>query len=169
MAKPTTADYPVYFQKYIDLVPENDLITAFENQETIISASLKSISEEKSNFSYAAGKWTIKELLQHLTDSERIFCFRALCFARKDATPLPGFEEDDYALHSNANSRTWNDLVDEFLAVRKATYWLFKSFSADVLALNGTANNNKTSVHSIGFIILGHFYHHNNIIKERYL
>jgi hypothetical protein len=107
--------------------------------------------------------------MQHLIDSERIFIYRALCFARKEKISLPGFEEDEYAANSAANKRSWKSLVEEFSAVRKSTELLFSSFSEEALASTGSANNNLISVESIGFIILGHFYHHKKVLEERYL
>ena len=168
MSKPSPTSYPGYFQRYIDQVPEEDLATAFSNQRPTINEFLSSISEERSMHAYAEGKWTIKEILQHMIDTERIFCYRALCFARKEAASLPGFEENDYAANSNANSRTWQSMADEFLAVRNATELMFNSFSEDALATSGKANNNAVTVVSIGFISLGHFYHHKKVIEERY-
>lgn len=169
MPKPSPTNYPGYFQKYIDQVTEPDFFTALQNQSSGLELFLQSITEEKSMFAYAEGKWTIKEMLLHMSDTERIFCYRALCFARGEKTNLPGFEENDYAANSNANSRTWESLVQEFLTVRKATEVLFKSFSENALASVGTANNNQATVSSIGFILLGHFNHHKKILAERYL
>lgn len=169
MSKPSPTSYPGYFQQYIDQVPEQDLFSAFENQLPLIKGFLWGISEEKSTYAYAEGKWTLKELLQHIIDTERIFAYRALCFARKEAASLPGFEENDYAAASNANARTWQSLVDEFMVVRQSTTMLFKSFSEEALAASGTANNNPTNVAAIGFINLGHFYHHKKVMEERYL
>lgn len=169
MSNTPLGNYPTYVQRYLDQVPENDLLVAFRNQLPIITNVLNEIDEEKSGYAYDTGKWTLKELLQHCTDAERIFCYRALCFARKDKSPLPGFEENDYALNSNANRRTWVNLKEEFLTVRKGTEMLFESFTPDALAASGTANNNESSVVSIGFLTVGHVYHHIKVIKERYL
>jgi hypothetical protein len=169
MSKPSPTSYPGYFQKYIDQVPEQDLFTAFDSQLPVIKSFLSAITEERSSYAYAEGKWTLKELLQHMIDTERIFSYRALCFARKEKASLPSFEENDYAANSNANSRTWRSLVDEFLAVRQATTMLFHSFSPQALDTIGTANNNTTSVQALGFITLGHFYHHKKVMEERYL
>ncbi|MES2430926.1 MAG: DinB family protein [Bacteroidota bacterium] len=169
MSNTPLGNYPVYVQRYIDQVPENDLFEAFKNQLPIITNLLNEIDEEKSGYAYDTGKWTLKELLQHCTDAERIFCYRALSFARKDKSPLPGFEENDYALNSNANRRTWESLKEEFLTVRRTTEMLFESFTPDALAASGTANNNESSVISIGFLTIGHVYHHIKVIKERYL
>ncbi len=169
MPKPSPTSYPGYFKKYIDQVPEEDLLAAFSNQHALINDFLSSISEDKSAHAYAAGKWTIKEVLQHMIDTERIFNYRALCFARKETASLPGFEENDYAANSDANSRTWKSLVDEFMAVRHATELMFGSFTTGALANSGTSNNNAVTVGSLGFITLGHFYHHKKVIEERYL
>lgn len=169
MPKPSPASHSSYFQRYIDLVPEVDLTEAFRHQSLALTKFLYSINEEKSNHSYAPGKWTIKELIQHMIDTERIFAYRALCFARKEEQNLPGFEENDYAANSNANGRHWKDLADEFLFVRKSTEILFNGFTEEALNNSGTANNNPATAASMGFTAIGHVYHHMNILKERYL
>jgi hypothetical protein len=169
MVKPSPTTYPNYFQRYIDQVPENNLPEAFNNQTAGIAGFLNSISEEKSTYAYAEGKWTIKELLLHMTDTERIFNYRALCLARGEQQNMPGFEENDYAANSHANERSWAGLVDEFLLVRKCTETLFSTFNEAVMNNAGTANNNPTSVISLGFITVGHYYHHKKILQERYL
>lgn len=169
MAKPLQGSHPSYFDRYINLVPEDDLQTAFENQLPVITDFFNSITEEKSMHAYAPGKWTIKELLQHMTDTERIFAFRSLCFARKEAQSLPGFDEDTYAANSNANTRSWAELVKEFLLVRATTAILFASFSEEALHHSGTANNNPATALSMGFTAIGHVYHHKKIMEERYL
>ena len=168
MSKPSPTTYPPYFQKYIDLVPDEELLVGFANQAGIIKNLLGSITEEKSVFAYAPGKWTLKDLLQHMIDTERIFCYRALSFARKEAFHLPGFDENEYAANASANNRTWQSLKEEFIAVRNATELLFKSFSEEELLRSGIANNILTSAVSMGFITLGHVYHHKKIIEERY-
>jgi len=120
-------------------------------------------------YRYADGKWTIKEIIQHLMDAERIFTYRALRIARKDQTPLPGFEQDDYVLPSQANKRSMEDLLNEFKAIKMATVSLYDSFSEEMLMELGTASNNPISVRAIGFIIMGHEIHHCDVIKDRYL
>jgi len=160
---------PGYFQVYINQVKEADLAAAFSRQSMVIKDFFPAINETQASLAYAPGKWTLKELLQHLIDSERIFTYRALCFARGEQTLLPGFDENDYANASNANQRSWDDLVAEFVALRRATLFLFNSFTPAMLANMGTANNNVLSVESIGFILLGHFNHHKQIMEERYL
>ena len=169
MPKPSPSTYPGYFQKYIDLVPEEDLTAAFRHQSLIVTEFLYSINEEKSTHAYAPGKWTIKELMQHIIDTERIFAYRALCFARKESNSLPGFDENIYAANSNANLRHWKELADEFLLVRKSTEILFHSFTEEALNNSGLANNNPSSALSMGFTAIGHVYHHINVLKERYL
>ncbi|MEP7237396.1 MAG: DinB family protein [Ferruginibacter sp.] len=169
MPKPSPTTYPAYFKNYVDQVPEEDLATAFGNQTAAITSLLNSITEERSMHSYADGKWTLKELLQHMTDAERIFNYRALCIARNETVSLPGFDENTYAAHSNANSRSWQHLADEFLAVRKSTEFLYESFTDDMLNTSGISNNNPLTVVSLGFTTIGHFYHHKKIIEERYL
>jgi len=169
MPKPLPTTYPEYFKRYVDQVPEEDLSTAFSNQLSVINKLLNSITEEKSMYAYDTGKWTLKELLQHMIDTERIFNYRALCIARKESVSLPGFDENTYAEHSNANSRTWEDMVDEFLTVRRSTEFLYKSFSDEVLEYSGLSNNKPTTVLSLGFTTIGHFYHHKKVMEERYL
>ena len=168
MSKPSPTSYPGYFQKYIDQVPENDLTLAFKNQTPGIETFLQTITEEKSMYAYAEGKWTLKELLQHIIDTERILAYRALCFARGEKQNLPGFEENDYAANSFANARSWDAMRKEFLAVRHGTEILFDSFTKEALEAVGSANNNTNTVAGYGFIILGHYYHHKKIIEEKY-
>jgi len=169
MLKPPPATYPEYFQRYVNQVPEENLYTAFANQLPVIRKFLDAVTEERSTYAYAEGKWTLKEVLQHIIDAERIFCYRALCFARKESQSLPGFDENDYAVNSNANDRTWLSLADEFLALRRTTEILFETFNRETLQATGTANNRPASVISTGFIILGHFYHHKKVVDERYM
>jgi hypothetical protein len=169
MPKPSPTGHAVYFQKYIDLVQEDNLQNAFQNQSLIINDFLHSITEEKSAYAYAPDKWTIKELLLHITDTERIFAYRGLCIARNEKNSLPGFDENIYAAASNANNRNWKDLAEEFLVVRKSTEALFNSFTPEILSRSGISNNNPMAVNSAGFIAVGHVYHHIKIFNERYL
>ena len=169
MPKPSPTTYPVYFKNYVDQVPDEDLLTGFQNQSAVVKEFLNSITEAKSNYAYDTGKWTIKEVLQHMIDTERIFNYRALAIARKETVSLPGFDENLYAENSNANRRTWQNLVEEFLSVRSSTKFLYKSFTDEALAASGISNNNPVTVISLGFITLGHIYHHKKVIQERYL
>lgn len=169
MAKPITTDYPEYFGRYISQVEEEDLGDAFKNQFSKIITFLGSIDEVKAGYAYAKGKWSLKELLQHIIDAERIFDYRSLCFARNETISLPPFDENIYAENSGANKRSWESLSNEFIDVRRSTEDLYKSFSDTMLQQSGVANNNKTSVLSMGFITIGHLTHHIKVIKERYL
>lgn len=169
MSKPLPASYPTYFQRYLDQVEEEDLSIAFQNQSSGIKQFLSTIDEAKSTYAYAEDKWTLKEVLQHIIDAERIFNYRALCISRKEKNSLPGFDENEYAANSNGNARKWQDLVDEFLTVRKGTEIMFNSFTGEMLENSGLSNNNPITVKSLGFITLGHFNHHKRIIEERYL
>lgn len=169
MFKPSPETYPPYFQKYIDKVPDEELMVGFASQWPVIKNLLGRITEEKSMYAYAEDKWTLKDLLQHVIDTERIFCFRVLCFARNESNNIEGFDENAYAASVSTSNRTWQNLAEEFLAVRQATGLLFKSFSVEALTRMGSANNIPTSVASMGYITLGHFYHHKKIIEERYL
>jgi hypothetical protein len=169
MPKPKTTDYPEYFGRYISKVPEDDLMEAFQNQSKIFPPFLTSITEAQSNHAYAEGKRTIKQLVQHLIDSERIFNYRALAIARKETISLPSFEENEYAANSGANERSWRSLVNEYLNLRASTHDLYSSFNEQMLTQLGTANNKTISVLSLGFITIGHVYHHKNVLEERYL
>ena len=169
MARPDLSRVPEHYHNYINQAEEDNLIDALETNAKSFTKLLKDIPNKKRDYRYAEGKWTIKELLQHIIDGERIFAYRALCFARKDATPLPGFEENDYAENSKAGKRKWKDLVKEFKAVRESTIILMNSFDEEQLEASGTANGKSNYVLSLGFIIAGHATHHIKVIKERYL
>lgn len=162
-------EYADYYQKYINLVGEDSIEAGFRVQRERITDFLLSVSEEKANLAYAPGKWTIKELMQHVIDTERVFTFRAMAFARKDPNSFPGFEEDDYARVSDANRRSWADLVAEFWAVRGSTEALFRSFTNEMLLQIGRANQNPMSVRAAGYVCMGHVYHHLQVVQDRYL
>lgn len=169
MPRPTTNDYASYYHTYVMQVNEDDLQTAFQNQSTLLASFLQHIPEAKANYAYAEGKWTVKQLLQHMIDTERIFAHRALWFARQSPAPLSGFDENEYAAIADVSKRTLQSLCEEFKAVRISTEYLFKSFSAKELVTSGIANNNSITVHALGFVTLGHFLHHKRIMEERYL
>ncbi|MEP7141995.1 MAG: DinB family protein [Ferruginibacter sp.] len=170
MSNLSPTSQPGYFRVYLDQVKEKDLTVAFTNQSQVIKDFLPSISEEKSLFSYAEGKWTLREMLQHIIDAERIFAYRALCFARNEYATLPSFDENEYAAAaSNAHTRTWESLTAEFIAVRRSILFLYDSFTPEMLARTGKAGNHSLSVEELGFVIIGHFTHHKRIMDERYL
>ena len=167
--RPDLARVPAFYHNYINQVPDNDLMIAFKNQTPVVIDFFQNIPANKIDYAYAEGKWTIREMLQHIIDAERVFCYRALRFARKDPTPLPGFDENLFAENAKAERRNWNDLLEEFKVVRKATEWLYSSFDEDQLNATGTSNNNSIYVLAFGYISVGHAIHHMNVIKQRYL
>jgi len=162
-------EYANFYKPYIEALGEVVLMNELEQSLSFFIDFLKTIPYEKHEFRYAEGKWTIKDIVQHLIDAERIFAYRALRIARKDKTPLPGFEENEYVETAFANKREMNDLIEEFITVREATISLFKTFTEEQLLQMGTASEKPVSVRGIGFITLGHQKHHEKIIKERYL
>jgi len=164
-------EYAVFYQPYIDALSDNNmgLIENLEYSNEKASELLGTISKEKQIYQYAKDKWTIKEIVQHIMDAERVFNYRALRFARKDNIELPGFDENQFALHSNANQRDYKLLLDEFLALRRTTIYLYDSFSNDALLEYGKINGNMMSVRALGYLTSGHLLHHLNIIKSRYL
>ena len=167
--KPSATTHPEYFQQYINQVIEDDLKQAFKNQMPAAEIFFQSVSEELSKRKYAEGKWTIKEVLQHIIDAERVFSYRAMCFARKEQSILPSFDENSYTINSNANNRDWNGMIEEFTATRKSTEYLFNSFTDDALNTVGKASNYTITVAALGFITVGHVEHHIRIIQERYI
>ena len=167
--RPLPHSYPVYFNTYINLIPENEVIPALQNQEKYAAEVFGRISEEQSFYRYAEKKWTIKEILQHVIDGERIFAYRALFIARADTQVLHSFDENLYAANALANKRPWLELQEEFLTVRKSTLYLFNSFENETLSLMGQISDYQMSVGALGYTIAGHAAHHINIIRERYL
>jgi uncharacterized damage-inducible protein DinB len=158
-----------FYHNYIDLVTEDELMEAFDKESASFIRFLDTVPTEKYDYRYAEGKWTIKEVLQHIIDAERIFAYRALRFARKDTTPLPGFDENLFAAASKADRRSWDKLVEEFKVVRRSSELLFHSFDEDQLQSDGISSNSPNYVLALGFILIGHAMHHQKIIKERYL
>jgi uncharacterized damage-inducible protein DinB len=169
MPRPNQEDYSPYQVAYINTVVGDNILEILEDQLKSIPEFLSSISEEKGNHSYSEGKWTVKELIEHITDTERIFAYRALCIARSEKKVLPGFEQDDYAAAANSNKRNLGDLINEFKKVREANLSLFKSFSEDVINKKGNVNDYHITVNAILFVIAGHLNHHINILKDKYL
>jgi uncharacterized damage-inducible protein DinB len=151
------------------LIENEELKSILKKQEEEAQRFFSSIPGDKWLYSYAENKWTIKEVLQHITDTERVFNFRAFTFARRDSNTLPSFNEKEYANNSNANNRNATDLLEEFLSVRKSTQLLFDSFSDVQLDTIGKASSYEMTVSAIGYMMAGHFAHHINILKERYL
>ena len=151
------------------LVTGSDVVAALEDQPLETVALLSSLTEEQGDFRYAPDKWSIKEVLGHLIDCERVFTYRALRFARHDETPLASIEQDDYVRNSGCAERRLADLIEEFVSVRRATIWLFRSLSPDAWARRGTASGNPVSVRALAYIAAGHELHHRRILQERYV
>jgi uncharacterized damage-inducible protein DinB len=167
---PNQSEYQAYFQKYIDLVKPTDFFEQFDNctQETIDLFS--SIDKGLLNHRYAEGKWTIKDVLMHIIDTERGFSYRAIVCVRKDAkTPLYGMDEDFYAQNVDVTNRSIDSLLDEFQTVRKAFRFIFEYSTEDQLAFIGNANGKNISARALGYVSIGHTKHHLNVIRERYL
>lgn len=162
-------EFNSYYAPYINLVESKDIIVSLEKSFEETLSFYSSIPEDKWLYSYAEGKWTINEVVQHLLDTERVFAYRALCFSRKDIIELPGFDQDEYLINSNANSRSKESIIEEYESVRNATITLFKSFSEEMLIQIGLASNSPLSVRAAGYIIIGHEKHHCNVIKDNYL
>ena len=168
--KPGPGEYAPYAIQYIGLLPDDGSVLAhMRNNFETTQALLRSLPEEKLRYRYADGKWTIKEILLHIADDERIYAYRALRFARGDRTELPGFDQDSYTSCSGADERTVEDLLEEFASVREATISLFAGFSREALTRAGVASGNYMSVRAIAYHIAGHELRHLNIIREWYL
>lgn len=162
-------EYASFYAPYLETLEDVILLEELEISVHRLRNFVQNIPMDKYDYRYAEGKWTIKDILQHLIDSERVFAYRAMRFARKDLTPLPGFEENDYADTAEASNRSIRDLLTELAIVREATLCLFKTFSDQTLLLRGTASDREMSVRALGFIIIGHQNHHQRIFEERYL
>ncbi len=169
MTKPDFNTLPDFHKRYVQHVKDYDVMEAMKISSKETLGLVRSISEEKGEHRYAAGKWSIKELLCHMMDTERILAYRALRFARNDKTNLPGFEENDYAPQANANNRNIKQIADEMERLRQTTIDLFVNFTPEMLERKGLANNLELSVLNLGYIISGHESHHRAILKERYL
>ncbi len=168
IARPTPEEVFTHFQGYVAQTQGDDLFAAFEQAMNELRRYVHDLPEERCEHRYAAGKWSIKEVVQHLTDTERILSYRALRFARHDATELAGFEENDYVPAARVARRTMADLITEHEAVRASTIALFRSFDADMVDASGVANGKRISVRALGWSIAGHVMHHVHILHERY-
>jgi len=161
--------YPAFMDDYLRFADADTVAEAVQKYSGAIAGFFENISADKVSYRYAEGKWNIKEMLQHIIDAERIFAYRALRIARHDKTPLAGFDEKSYAGAVDADKRAWEDLLQEFKAVRESTDLLLKSFTKNQLQQSGTTNGEPNTVEALSFLVYGHILHHINIIKERYL
>ncbi len=169
ISRPDPSEYAVYYGTYISLVEGNDVLTAMTRQGSISIPFLRSIPEARGDFRYAPDKWSVKEVLTHVIDTERVFSYRALSFARGDAGPLPGFEQDDWIRTAAAAAVPLSELVDEFEFVRRSTILFFKHLAHDALLRRGVASGNPFTPRALAYIIAGHELHHWNVLKKNYL
>lgn len=168
MNRPAATEYAEFYANYISKVPGTDVLGILEAQRVQMLQLFAGRSERDGSFRYAPGKWTVKECLGHITDTERIFTYRALRIARGDKTPLPGFEQDDFVKNGGFAERKLADLAEEFSLVRAASLALFRSFPPAVWDSRGTASNKEVTVRALAFITAGHQIHHRQILEERY-
>ena len=169
MTRPQAGDFGTFYQPYINLATGENIETLIGNHSKTILDFIETLPEIKADFSYADDKWTVKQLLQHVIDTERIFVFRAITFARKDSVKLAGFDENLYAKNAPTSNRCLADLKKEFSLVRQSTNLFLLSLTDENLQQKGTASNHSISVNAIAFIIFGHSLHHIKVLQERYL
>ncbi len=167
-ARPEPGEYAAHYEKYIALVPGNDVLGALEAQRLQMIQLFAARSERDGNFRYGPDKWTVKEVLGHVSDTERIFAYRAMRIARADKTPIEGFEQDDYVRNGSFNERRLADLAEEFAHVRGASVALLSGLAGDAWLRRGVANKNEVTVRALAFVIAGHELHHRRILEERY-
>src|ERR1051325_4891411 len=167
--RPQANEYPPDLGRYISLVSEDDVVGAMERQTKETAAQLASIGEEKSTFRYAPEKWSIKQIVGHVTAGERVFAYRLLCIARGETQSLPGFDENDYMRGANFDDLPFAEIVDGLAAVRRSTLSLLRRLSEEAWTRTGIANQNKVSVRAIAYGLLGHERHHLRVLRERYL
>jgi uncharacterized damage-inducible protein DinB len=169
IARPEADEFFEYYDRYIAKVPEGNLISLLREQAVETVTMLQDLSPHQANYAYAPGKWSVKEVVGHITDAERIFAYRALRISRHDQTPLASFDENAYVEHANFGSRSLADLLEEFQLVRASSIHLAKSMDAETLALRGMASGHAVSVRALFYIIAGHERHHAGLLRERYL
>ena len=167
--RPEASEYAAYYDRYISLVPGNDVLSSLGQQLPQTLALISPLTEEEGAYRYAADKWSIKEAVGHVIDTERVMSYRALRIARNDQTPMEGFEQDDYVRYGPFGHCQVSDLVEEFGHVRNATLSLFRSLDPEAWPRRGSANKNEISVRALAYIIAGHELHHRNVLRERYL
>jgi len=168
-ARPESNEYAPYYEKYVSLVPDADLVETLERQGAETLALLRGLSEERGAHRYEPGKWSVKQVVGHINDGERIFAYRALAIARGDRQPLPGMDQEEYMAGVDFDARTLASLLDEFEAVRASTVHLLRHLSPEAWERRGTASGNEVTVRALAYIITGHVAHHVRVLGERYL
>lgn len=169
LARPHLTEHDPYFSRYIDLVPDGNLLSLLDAQHSATQAMLARLTPQQAKHRYAEGKWSVTEVIGHLADTERIFSYRALRFARGDETPLPGYNENAYTPAGRFDDRSLGDVAHEFAAVRAATFAFFRGLNSDAYERSGEANGHPVSVRALAYIIAGHELHHVGILRSRYL
>ncbi|MCC6367210.1 MAG: DinB family protein [Bryobacterales bacterium] len=167
--RPEISEYAEYYAKYVHLVGDGDVIKTLQSQMEATLATLRALTSGQTFQRYADGKWSIREVVGHIIDAERIFAYRALRFARNDQTPLHGFEQDGYIAPGRFDERHWEDLLDELEVVRRGTLLLFGGFDEAAWQRRGMANGAEITVRALAYVIAGHELHHMKIVRERYL
>ncbi|MGC2248651.1 MAG: DinB family protein [Terriglobales bacterium] len=167
--RPEPTEYDPYYERYISLVKTDDIIATLHKQAQQTRDLLGKVSPDQSEFRYAAGKWSVKEVLGHVNDTERIMSYRVLRIARGDQTPIEGYEQDDYVVAGKFSRRTMDDLLQEFMTIRNATIELIRHIDQESAERRGTANNKQISARAIIYVIAGHELHHRRILEEKYL
>ncbi len=168
LKRPLPSEYPPFFAGYIDRVPEADVVGALGAQIEVLKQLAAVISPEKETYAYAPGKWTIRQVVGHLGDVERVFSFRALCFARSDQTPLPGFDENAYVEHSRFNDIRLGELIEELVLLRSSNLKMLTSLSEAQWSATGVANGKSISVRALAYVMVGHVRHHVAMLRDRY-
>ena len=168
VARPESGEYAPYYEHYISLVEDNNILAAFDEQRRQMVLLLCGRDEAEGDFRYAPEKWSVKEVVGHVNDAERVFAYRALRIARGDRTPMEGFEQDEYVRNAGFANRTLSDLVEDYIAVRRATLSLFRNLDEAAWLRRGMANKNEVSVRALAYIIAGHELHHRRIMEEKY-
>jgi uncharacterized damage-inducible protein DinB len=166
---PSTYEYADYYASYVKLVPQGDIIEILRDQMKETVSLLSTLTEPQSEYRYASGKWSIKEVIGHITDTERIMSYRLLSIARGERVSLPGYDENEYVAEANFDKQSLKDLLDHFACVRQSTIHLIKTLSDESLSRRGTANNSEVTAKALITIMAGHELHHRKIIQERYL
>lgn len=169
MTKPQETEYAAYYGKYVSLVPDGDIVDTLTKQLGDTLSAWRAVPADKAEHRYAPGKWTTKEMMAHVIDTERIMAYRALRIARGDKTALPGFEQDDFITGGDWSTRTMADLADEFESVRRSNLYLFRNLTDAAWKQIGTASDNPVSARALAYIIAGHELYHQEILRDRYL
>jgi DinB family protein len=166
--RPTDQEYATFQSTYVTLVPEDDVLPVLREQAAVMRTLAARVPADKETHTYGPGKWTVRQVFGHVTDAERVFSYRALCFSRSDHTPLPAFDENSYVDHARFNDVPLADLVEEFVLLRSANVKMFESLRADQWTSSGVANKNSISVRALAYVMAGHVRHHVNILRDRY-